>query len=134
MRAWLDSKLDAITKEFLDGGGYGAVFEAQYIAYLECQEFQSGGPAAAALVWSLFTEVCTEAVTGDEKPTSFSSRITDRQDLVDALKKFRGRFAGPRKSRFVPPAPDQSDDLVRSEDEGEEPLGLFDLLTEDDDE
>jgi len=129
MQTWLREKIDHITTEFLAGGGHGAVYEAQFLAYLECGiKASKGNPTR---IWTEFTALCVEAAAEGEPPRSYSCRITDRQELVDALRTFQRRFETPRKARFAAPSPPAQTEPVTSSSEGEA-LGLFDLLTGED--
>ena len=123
MQGWLRSKLDHITTEFLDGGGYGAVYEAQFRAYLECLLVTRG---QSANFWERFKEACE-----GEKPHNLAYYIEDRQELVDALQAFQKRFNLPRKvdAVSVPEATAQNEPVTSSGDDGA--LDLFDLLGED---
>jgi hypothetical protein len=127
MPDWFRNKLDHITKEFLDGGGYGAVFEASFIAYLECLLVHRGGQPVD--IWGLWTGVCKEATPEDEPVQCLSNRVPDREELVKALQNFRGRFDGPTRHSLVVTSEAQLDPLPRSTETGG--LDLFDLLTGD---
>ena len=96
MQKWLLSKMDLITAEFLKGEGYGAVYEAQFLAYLECLLVASGKDPN--ILWDAYR---AEAKDGC-KPRCFAHRLTNRQDLVDALQGLQRKFAVPRRRRSAP--------------------------------
>ena len=123
MQNWLRRKLDHITQEFLAGEGYGGVFEAQYLAYLECLVAHWQGVLATPGVWVAWHEVCAKATPKGEKVTCLSNRIADRAELVRALNQFRRRYTGPTRRFRAQPAPE-----VRSTEEG---IDLFDLISGD---
>ena len=100
MQGWFRSKLDHITQEFLAGGGYGAVFEAMFLAYLEGQVAHTYGAVKASEVWARWGALCAEKGTPAQ---SMSSHLSDREELVAALQKFQRQFEGPGKRRFQPP-------------------------------
>ena len=122
MQEWLRSKLDHITREFLAGGGYGGVFEAQYLAYLECLVASVSGPQAAPRVWDGWHEVCAQATPEGEQPCCLSNRVESREELVKALQQFRLRFEGPRRRIFRVPTKTKKAPAE---------LDLFDLLNGD---
>ena len=123
MQEWLRSKLDRITFEFLEGSGNGIAYEAQFLAYLECLVAHQRGPAAAISVWHKFMGACAEA---SNPPACFSSRIYDRQELVNALREFQHQFEGPKQHAFTPPkSRAQKPPVVRSTDEA---VDILDLL------
>lgn len=105
MQNWLRTKFDHITAEFLAGGGTGAVFEATYLAYLECLVAHWGGTDQAARVWIEWGEVCTKATPSGEPVRCMSNRVTDREELVKSLHQFRRRFEGPTHRAIRLPAP-----------------------------
>ncbi len=123
MISWLRDKLDQITGEFLGGGGYGTVFEAQFLAYLECYVAARGGDPTT--VWSKLRQRQQEIPEGEEV-RSFSHTITDRQELVDVLQTFRRQFEGPRKSNYSPTAARAQPESVARSREGME--AILDLL------
>jgi len=129
MQGWLRSKLDHITAEFLGGGGYGAVYEAQFLAYLECllvvfhQDVAPGNQSAN--FWEQFKEACVAATPEGKTPRNFTFYIEDRQELVDALRAFQKRFDLPSPSKFISPAAQNEPEASSG---GEEAMDLFDLL------
>lgn len=128
MQVWLRGKLDHITQEFLEGCGTGAVFEAQYLAYLECAVADRQGSEVAGRVWDEWTEVCSRATPDGEPVRCLSSRVLDREELVAALRRFQGRFDGPVQRVRVPR--DRAKTPKRSsQDEG---IDLFALLAGED--
>lgn len=122
MQTWLLTKLDHLTQAFLAGGGYGGVFEAQYLAYLECLVAATRGLAAAESMWADWYDVCAKAAPEGEKATCLSNRVPDREELVAALQQFQRRFDGPTRRVLRVPKP-------RSRT-GEE-VNIFDLLNGD---
>lgn len=86
MQNWCNEKLESLTQEFLTGHGHPLVFEAQYLAYLEVREVHWHGPDGGQKVWSRFRE-----------NGPFGPQSTDRKELVEALRKFKRQFDGPRK-------------------------------------
>jgi hypothetical protein len=97
MQTWLLDKLDHITEEFLGGGGFGTVFEAQYLAYLECLLTARGHPAD---IWTRLREMRQKSTPPGEPVRSLSYVIEDRQELVDALLAFRAQFEGPSRAKL----------------------------------
>lgn len=129
MDAWLQAKLDHITTEFLGGGGYGAVYEAQFLAYLEVLLQVRGQDPAR--VWTDL-EAVRKAETPEGEPVrSFSHAITDRQELADALKRFQRRFSLPRKAKFIPPPAAQVEPASSSDEGGDEDMDLFDFFDQE---
>lgn len=126
MHVWLRDKLQNVTKEFLDGASFGTVFEAVYLAYLECLVAHWRGVPAAREVWEGWHKVCEERTPPGEKVSCLSTWVTDRQELVDALQAYQRRFEGPTPRRFKLPKEAQPEPEKRSDD-GE--FGLLDLLT-----
>jgi len=122
---WLRDKLDHIAKEFLGGGGYGAVFEAQFLAYLECLVVVRRGDPAE--VWTRFREECEAAAPEGEEPVCHSNRISDRQELADTLRAFWQSF-DPEVPAQEDPAPGAQEEPEAGSTTEQEPLGLFDLL------
>lgn len=101
MRAWLEDKLKVITQEFLDGGGYGDVFEAQYLVYLECIEATRGGDPNR--VWVRWRDHIGELLVDGQEPMALNHLLKTRQELVDALLRLKRSFSGPSRARFIPP-------------------------------
>jgi len=135
MQQWFTSKMEHITKEFIEGGGYGAVYEAQFLVYLEAREVACHGGDTEDRFWLKFTEAC-KARTPEGKDTKcFAFYIEDRQELVDALAAFARQFTGPRRTKFA--APKESTPVAQPEpptSSTDEPkMDLFDLLSEEDD-
>lgn len=125
MIPWLRTKLDTITKEFLDGGGFGAVFEATYLAYLECYIAARNGDFHK--MWHDFRADCVKLTPEGEEPRGHYHRTEgNRQALVDLLVAFRSRYEGPRKAKPEPTVKAQSD-APASSTEGEG-LDLFDII------
>lgn len=100
MKDWLAAKLGIITKEFLDGGGYGDVFEVSYLTYLECLQVALGLPPE--LVWAGW-QTWVQRHLGDGVPFQPLNRVLDRQPLVDELEAFRRSLAGPRRRTMALP-------------------------------
>ena len=94
MLEWFRSRLDSLTSAFLEGHGYGAVFEAQFLAYLDGLVASTRGEEAASRVWVGWHEVCASKAAGGP-PVCLSNVIQDRQDLVDAMRAFQRQFEGP---------------------------------------
>ena len=124
MKDWLRQKMDSLALSFQEGAGEGAMFEAQYLIYLECLVAATKGPDDAPIVWEGWVEVCTEAATEGQGPLCLSSRVTDRGELVAALQRFQRRFEAPKKG----PRPRKTRPHIHSEPEGD----LFAFLSEDD--
>jgi hypothetical protein len=125
MQVWLRSKLDHITQEFLDGGGYGGVYEAQFLAYLECLVAHWHGTPRVDSFWPEWRKVCAKATPEGKKVQALSNWLQDRKELVKALRDFQSQFDGPTPKRFRPPKQAQAADVPRSEPD------LMDLLLED---
>lgn len=115
MQTWLQSKLDHITQEFLAGDGYGAVFEASFLAYLECLVACQQGASKAGRVWSEWADICAQDAPKDEKVQCLSNRVTDRKALVDRLQGFQicldGSGPAPDGAPVNPPAIETEGDL-----------------------
>lgn len=122
MQTWLLAKLDHITQEFLAGGGYGGVFEAQYLAYLECLVAVTRGSAAAESLWADWYDVCAKAAPEGEKATCLSNRVTDRAELVTALQECQRRFDSPTRRTLRTP---------KAKTNATEAVDIFDLLNGD---
>lgn len=133
MQTWLRSKLDCITREFLDGGGYGAIFEVSYLSYLECMVATRRGAAQASKVWPEWGEVCTKATPEGEKVQCLSNRVTDREELVKALQEFQRRFEGPSRRAFKKPPKQEAQPQPPTRSGGGEAkeFDLFDFLSGD---
>lgn len=115
MQAWLISKMDHITQEFLAGGGYPWAYEAQFIAYLECWVVIRRGEEAAASLWADFHKLCLET----DPPTSLGGRNVTRKEMVAALRQLQRRFEGPQPKSFKIPPPAKA----------AQPLSLSDFLS-----
>ena len=126
MRQWLTSKLEHITKEFLEGGGYGEVYEAQFIAYLDCRESHLPD------FWERFKTACDARTPEGQEPRCFAFYIEDRQELVDALAEFARQFDGPRATRVVVEEPVRAQPEPAASSTSEPEMTLFDLLSEED--
>lgn len=108
MQVWLRAKLDGLIQEFLDGSGYGGVYEAQFLAYLECLVAHEYGVPRVTAFWDEWRTVCAAKTPQGGQVQCLSNLIQDREELVRALREFQRRFTGPTKRRFkapVPPAP-----------------------------
>lgn len=90
---WLQAKLDAITSEFLSGGGHGAVYEAQFLAYLDCLLVARGAPSSE--MWAAYREACRQATPEGVGPRCFALNLPHRKTLVEALQAFQeARLSG----------------------------------------
>lgn len=124
MDKWLHAKMESLTDEFLSGLGVGWVYEAQYLAYLECYVFARFDQAHT--FWIDYAEY-QKAQTPEGQPPSQLAHHLDGSDLVNALRQFRRRYEGPRKANFVVP-PSKKPVIEVPPDQTEMALGLFDLL------
>lgn len=112
MTKWLIEKLKLLTQEFQAGHGPSEVFEAFYLAYLECLQVAEGRDASR--VWSQWTLWCQEQA-GEGEPVQPMNRMTDRQGLITALTTFQRHLCPPVQARIrapVPPETSPVDDLL----------------------
>lgn len=106
MRAWLSSKLGSITKEYLDGGSYGDIYEAVFLSYLECLVAARNGDPCS--VWSAHMERI-EALRGEEPVQPLNRLLPDRQALVDEMRALERRLVGmPVSRQFIAPHQEKS--------------------------
>lgn len=81
---WLEAKLDLLAEEYLTAGeANNAVFEAQFLAYLECLS-QMETPCNT--VWQTYRRFC--------QGSAFSDQGLMGKALVEKLVEFRARVLG----------------------------------------
>jgi hypothetical protein len=129
---WLRTKMDLLTEEFLSGGGWGQLYEAQFLVYLECFVVARGGDGST--VWTKLRELRQMETPEGEEVRGYSHVLDDRKELATALTIYHARFDTPQATKLQPepierpkteaeqaqkPAP------ARSKSEG---LDLFNLL------
>jgi hypothetical protein len=96
MEDWLQSKLDQITREFLAGDGTGLLFEAQYLAYLECLLMYAHGTPQAEHLWVSWQACCAQNTPSGMKVRCLSHHVMDRPKLAQHLDQIRRQSQGPK--------------------------------------
>jgi len=119
VKTWLLKKLDYMEQGYLKHGGSPQVFEAQYLAYLEC--YVSATKGDPNKVWTLLREIRAQETPEGENVRGYSHTLTGTK-LVKALSSLRHRLGGPSRKGTLQGA--QLPPPVRSE----EVMDLFDWL------